>query len=104
VRLVARLYARALGLVGETTAGGVPVLIVSRLIPSWAVGQAIGDTVLVVKGYENDAGIIAHELVHVAQYRRLGVAFIGAYFLEYLKHGYEFNRFEREARGESRPP
>jgi hypothetical protein len=100
VRLLARLYARALGLVGETQGGGVPVLVVRRLIPTWAVGQAVGDTVLVVKGYENDAGIIAHELVHVAQYKRLGVAFIGAYFLEYLKHGYELNAFEREARGE----
>jgi hypothetical protein len=100
MRFLARVYARALGLVSETTAGGVPVLVVRRLIPSWAVGQAIGDTVLVVQGYETDAGIIAHELVHVAQYRRLGVAFIGAYFLEYLKHGYEGNLFEREARGE----
>jgi hypothetical protein len=100
MRLLARLYARALGLVGETQAGGVPVLIVRRLIPSWAVGQAIGDTVLVVKGYESDAGIIAHELVHVAQYKRMGVAFVGAYFLECLKHGYQDNLFEREARGE----
>jgi hypothetical protein len=100
VRLLARLIARALGLVGETQAGGVPVLIVRRLVPAWAVGQAIGDTVLVVSGYETDAGIIAHELVHVEQYRRRGLRFFPEYALEYLKHGYEFNRFEREARGE----
>jgi hypothetical protein len=98
VRLVARLYARALGLVGETRAGGVPVLIVRRLAPSWAVGQAIGDTVLVVEGYEGDAGVIAHELVHVQQYRRLGLRFFPAYFLEYARNGYELNAFEREAR------
>jgi hypothetical protein len=99
VRLLAHLYARALGLVGETQAGGVPVLIVRRLIPAWAVGQAVGDTVLVVSGYESDAGIIAHELVHVAQYRRLGLRFFSAYLLEYARNGYELNAFEREARG-----
>jgi hypothetical protein len=98
VRLLARVYASALGLVSESTAGGVPVLVVRRLIPAWAVGQAIGDTVLVVEGYENDASIIAHELVHVAQYRRRGLRFFPEYALEYLKHGYELNAFEREAR------
>jgi hypothetical protein len=98
VRLLARVYASALGLVSESTAGGVPVLVVRRLVPAWAVGQAIGDTVLVVEGYEADAGIIAHELVHVAQYRRYGLRFFSLYLLEYARNGYEGNAFEREAR------
>jgi hypothetical protein len=41
---------------------------------------------------------LCHELIHVKQYKKYGVlGFICRYFWEYLKHGYEMNKFELEA-------
>ena len=56
---------------------------------------------------EMDDVTLAHELVHVAQYDRLGVFFFPAYGLASLGalirggHHYKDNRFEREARREA---
>lgn len=38
-----------------------------------------------------------HELAHVAQYDRLGLAFIPLYLFHYARHGYARHPMEREA-------
>ena len=42
-----------------------------------------------------------HEMVHVAQYERFGLAFLPLYLLFYSRHGYGEHPFEREARERS---
>ena len=42
-----------------------------------------------------------HELVHVAQYDRLGLRFIPLYLWHYARVGYARHPFEREAESES---
>lgn len=40
-----------------------------------------------------------HELCHIGQYKKYGtVSFIMKYLLESIRHGYNNNRFEKEAR------
>lgn len=42
---------------------------------------------------------LAHELVHVQQYEGKGIwRFLASYLWEWIKHGYQNNRYEREAR------
>ena len=43
-----------------------------------------------------------HELVHVRQYERYGLAFLPLYLRYYARHGYAAHPFEREARENSR--
>ena len=38
-----------------------------------------------------------HEMVHVDQYRRYGLAFLPLYLWLYARHGYAAHPFEREA-------
>ena len=38
-----------------------------------------------------------HELVHVDQYRRYGLAFLPLYLWLYMRHGYAAHPLEREA-------
>lgn len=38
-----------------------------------------------------------HELAHVRQYERYGLAFLPLYLLQYARHGYAAHPFEREA-------
>lgn len=48
---------------------------------------------------------VKHELAHVAQYQRFGVAtFLFLYVLEWIKKGYYNNRFEVEARAAEQAP
>jgi hypothetical protein len=42
-----------------------------------------------------------HELVHVAQYERYGLAFLPLYLRAYARHGYASHPLEREARERS---
>lgn len=40
----------------------------------------------------------AHEDVHKAQFARMGwLRFVGAYVWEFIKHGHENNKYEKEA-------
>jgi hypothetical protein len=49
-----------------------------------AAATTIGRTVLVRRGFERDARLLRHELVHVEQYRRLGIAgFLVRYLASY---------------------
>jgi hypothetical protein len=50
-------------------------------VPPGAAATTIGRTILVRRGLERDPLLLRHELVHVEQYRRLGVA---GFLLRYL--------------------
>ena len=54
---------------------------------------------VVVSVREPDAAIWQHELRHVRQYERLGLAFLPVYLRLQAKHGYGANPLEREATG-----
>jgi hypothetical protein len=59
-------------------------------VPPGASAWTLGSTVLVRAGRETDSTLIAHEVVHVAQWRELGVvgflaAYLRAYFRERLR-------------------
>ncbi len=48
---------------------------------------------------------LRHEFVHVEQYKKYGfVGFIFLYVVETIKHGYQKNRFEVEARSKENEP
>lgn len=71
----------------------VPLIDVRRarlVVVPWLMGQVIGITVgrwmFVRRGCEHDAQLIAHELVHVRQWRELGAPrFLWRYLYPYLR-------------------
>jgi hypothetical protein len=59
------------------------LVVVPVLTPGFA-GMTLGRWILVSRGHEHDRDLIAHELVHVHQWRQLGsvrflVRYLGAY-------------------------
>jgi hypothetical protein len=52
---------------------------------------------VIVFTHEPTPPLWRHELVHVRQYQRYGLAFLPLYLLLYLRHGYGAHPFEREA-------
>lgn len=73
------------------------------LVPE-AAGLCLGHVVFVrAPFWENRRDLVAHELVHVVQYERLGGAraFLQRYFEECLTVGYAVAPMEREARERS---
>lgn len=88
----------------------VRVVVVARLTPG-VVAMTLDRWILVRRGHELDAGLLAHEMVHVQQWRELGaLRFLARYLGEYLRnrvHGmrhwtaYEAISFEVEARARS---
>ena len=72
-----------------------------RLVPNHPRAMTFGSTV--VARAELDEALVAHELTHVAQYRRFGPFYLPLYLLGaawgLLRHGdsYLANPFEREA-------
>ena len=75
------------------------------LVPPWACGITFGFVVLVEAGSidGDNERLVKHELVHVAQWRVLGVLFLLAYPLASAvaalsgKHYYRDNWFEKQA-------
>lgn len=68
-----------------------------------AGGLTLGYAILIHERQWRDAALIAHELVHVGQYERLGAeGFLRLYLQEYLSVGYEAAPLEREAVERSR--
>ena len=57
---------------------------------------------MIVFAIEPTALLWRHELVHVEQYERYGLAFLPLYLLLYARHGYHDHPFEREAAVRSR--
>jgi hypothetical protein len=73
--------------------------IVKSLIPSWAIGQTWGRIIL-IKNKCDGPRLRRHESVHVDQWNRLGwfgLGFMVAYLWENIKHGYNNNKYEKEA-------
>jgi len=87
---------------GADAVCGQPVNIwkVRWLIPTWASGLTIGKDVFIRSTLKGQAqrNVIKHELVHVAQYIRLGWKFPLLYIYYHFKYGYWNNPFEVEAR------
>jgi len=52
---------------------------------------------VVVFAHEPTDALWRHELRHVKQYERLGLAFLPLYLRMYVKHGYAAHPLEREA-------
>jgi hypothetical protein len=69
--------------------------------------MTLGHVVLCVD--DIDERVLAHELVHVSQYERLGALFLVAYVASSIaaaargRHPYRDNRFEVEARRAEEP-
>jgi hypothetical protein len=62
------------------------IVVVPRLTPGVAA-MTLGRWVLVRRGHERDARLLAHELVHVEQWRELGAArFLVRYLGDYARH------------------
>lgn len=58
-----------------------------------------GNVILVKRGVELTAGLLAHELAHVLQWRALGVlGFLYHYARFFLRHGYAEHPLEMAAR------
>jgi len=54
-------------------------------VPPGADAWTLGSLVIVRRGHEASTHLLAHELEHVHQYRRAGMAaFLGAYLVAYL--------------------
>jgi hypothetical protein len=59
-------------------------LVTVPVLTPGVAGMTLGRWILVRRGHEHDRGLIAHELVHVRQWRELGAArflvrYLGAY-------------------------
>jgi hypothetical protein len=93
--------------VEATDAARARIVVVRWLTPGVAA-MTVGRFVLVRRGHERSVGLLAHELVHVEQWRRLGaVRFLSQYLRAYvagwragLRHwdAYRAIPFEHEAR------
>lgn len=57
-------------------------------------GFTLGRWIVVHPDAAEDAGLLCHEMKHVADYDSLGVLFFLEYSVETLRHGYDRNRFE----------
>jgi len=83
------------------------VVVVPVLTPGVA-GMTLGRWILLRRGHEHDRGLLAHELVHVRQWRELGpIRFLWRYLGAYVRgrlrglghrQAYAAIPFEREAR------
>lgn len=65
----------------------------------------IGNNIHLYKVSQNeflkDEKWLKHELCHIAQYKKYGIAgFIFRYLIESIRNGYYNNRFEKEARSD----
>ncbi len=61
------------------------VLVIGAPLPPGADGLTLGRFVLIRPGHEESPYLLAHELVHVRQYRERGVlGFLGRYLGRYL--------------------
>ena len=96
--------------VRDLDAGRARIVIVPLLTPG-VTGMTLGRWILIRRGHETDVGLLAHELVHVEQWRELGAPrFLRAYLGAYLRarraglahwDAYRAIPFEQEARARS---
>ena len=77
----------------------VRLIVVPWLIPRWARAQVWGRTILIRRGIDLTERLLAHELAHVRQWRKLGrCGFVWHYAGQLLRYGYFQNPLEVEAR------
>lgn len=58
-----------------------------RILPPGSSGMTVGHHVLLRRGHEGNHKLVAHELVHVAQYTDRGrVRFLARYLLDYARN------------------
>jgi len=75
------------------------------LIPGWARAQAWPRLILIRRGVPLTEALLAHELAHVDQWRRLGaLAFVWRYCLDFYRYGYAAHPLEEEARAAATEP
>ncbi len=61
-------------------------LVTVPLLTAGVAGMTLGRWILLRRGHEHDDGLIAHELVHVRQWRELGaVRFLARYLGAYAR-------------------
>lgn len=71
--------------VGRVDVERARVIVVPALTPG-VTGMTLGRWILLRRGHDRDEGLIAHELVHVEQWRRLGpVRFLREYLGDYVR-------------------
>ena len=106
--------ARALGVTAVERVRIVVLPVIPMPLPWWArraaqragwisphiVGMTLGHGIVLREDCSDDAGLLAHELVHVSQVERLGgvAGFLRHYLRECVWPGYPFGVLEREAR------
>ena len=71
----------------------------TRISPELAAGMALGHGIYLDREYGGSRLILLHELVHVAQYERMGGIrpFMRQYLAECLSDGYDNSGMEQEA-------
>ncbi len=75
------------------------------LLPTWAQAQAWPRLILIRRGVPLTEALLAHELAHVDQWRRLGpVVFVWRYCLDFWRYGYTDHPLEEEARAAAADP
>lgn len=75
----------------------------ARKLKAHSVAIVFGRTVhlwnISRRDFFGQTALVLHELEHVRQYRRHGFfSFLFLYLLDWVRHGYYNNRFEKEAR------
>lgn len=110
VRRLAPEAVAALTHVPEVDRRRARIVVVPWLTPGVAA-MTLGAWILVRRGHETNAGLVAHELVHVEQWREWGaVRFLTRYVADYLRlrvagephwRAYAAIPFEQEARARS---
>jgi hypothetical protein len=63
-----------------------------------AAAVALGDAILIHPEVRLTRGLLRHELAHVRQWQQRPLTFPLRYVLRHLRHGYEKNPYEVEAR------
>jgi hypothetical protein len=70
-----------------------------RFLDETTIGLTLHSAIFIRSDYAHDRRLVAHELVHVAQYERLGSipAFLAAYLGQVVQFGYQSAPMEQEA-------
>ena len=68
-----------------------------NILPGWLTGLCLW-RVLLFRAADPPASLVAHELVHFDQFKKLGVVVYGVkYWYFHFRYGYKNNPFEIEA-------
>jgi hypothetical protein len=73
------------------------VIFYTDLMPARFSGYAIGPIILIRPRCKNDAGLLAHEQVHVSQFwRTLGIGMLLSVFMPSLRLKYEVEAYRKQ--------